>query len=33
MNAESPKTFPVIIAFVEVEDGRVRFKLTQLEAS
>jgi hypothetical protein len=33
MNGESPNTFPVIVAFVEVVDGRLRFKLTQLEAS
>ena len=33
INGESPKTFPVIVAFVEVVDGRLRFKLTQLKAS
>ncbi len=31
MNIESPKTFPIIITFVEVEDKRIHFKLTQLE--
>jgi hypothetical protein len=32
MNAELPKTFPVIAAFVEVGPGRLRFKSIQLEA-
>jgi hypothetical protein len=32
INAESPKSLLVIVAFVEVVERRLRFELTQLEA-